>query len=82
MLNTKDAAVKIRGLLETLLEAADQLSPDLATPVIEDLEKYLAPPILKSIKESVSAFDFERAKKVIAAEIENLSFPHNPERLS
>ena len=82
VLNTKDAAVKIRGLLETLLEAADQLSPDLATPVIEDLEKYLAPAILKSIKESVSAFDFEQAKKVIAAEIENLSFPQNPERLS
>jgi len=81
-LNANDAAVKIRGLLETLLEAADQLSPDLATPVIEDLEKYLAPPILKSIKESVSALDFERAKTVIAAEIENLSFPHNPKRLS
>ena len=81
-LNANGAAVKIRGLLETLLEAADQLSPDLATPVIEDLEKYLAPPILKSIKESVSAFDFERAKKVIAAEIEKLSFPHNSERLS
>ena len=82
VLNAEDAAVKIRGLLETLLDATNQLSPDLATPVIEDLEKYLAPPILKLIKESVSAFDFEQAKKVIAAEIENLSFPQNPERLS
>jgi len=80
--NTEDAPVKIRAMLEKLLDAVDQLSPDLAKLVIEDLEKYLAPSILASIKSSLATFDFHEARNAIITQIEGLQLPDNPERLS
>lgn len=76
-----ESSEKMLVRLERLLDAVDQLDPDLADSVIKPLEKNLAPAIFEIITKAISEFEFDAAKHVIKTEIERQSLMPNLDRL-
>jgi len=76
-----ESSEKMLVRLERLLDAVDQLDPDLADSVIKPLEKNLAPAIFEIITKAISEFEFDAAKNLIKTEIERQSLMPNLDRL-
>ncbi|MGN7613647.1 PAS domain S-box protein [Magnetococcales bacterium HHB-1] len=57
----------VRSLLEALIPALDELNPDVAEPLLNDLVQYVSKEDLTLVQQALDAFDFDAAKGHVIA---------------
>lgn len=70
----------IEPLFKKLFTALEELDPELADPILKDLQRYLRKSDLAGIEKALAAFDFGKAKDAATALIQQFKLQPSPAR--